>query len=200
MKKFVLTSIAVVAFSASVFAQGGTQITIDNLNGTGGRTATNNGLFVLNTGAPYTGANINVQLLGGPVGGSLSAIATLSGANALIYSGVPGVYLDQTFATYNVPGVTAGSPASLQILAWTGSANSYANAAINNKFYPWSGSAEVAGNTFTFTQATGGGGAPPGPPKSLDGMPAMVLQVPEPSAMALAGLGAAALMIFRRRK
>jgi hypothetical protein len=199
MKKLVLAVVAVVALSVNVFAQG-VQLTIDNLNGTGGRTATANGLFLNAAGAALTGGTINVTVLGGLDAGSLQPVASLTGANALFYSGVPGIFLDPTFGTYNVPGVANGANATLRILAWTGSAASYNAAAFTDQFYPWSGSAEVNGNTFTFTQATGGGGVPPGPPKSLDGMPAMVLQVPEPSTMALAGLGAVAMLLFRRRQ
>jgi hypothetical protein len=199
MKKLVLVVVAVVALSVNVFAQG-VQITIDNLNGAGGRTATANGLFFNPDGTAVTSGTINVTVLGGPDAGSLAAVANLTGLNALFYSGVPGVFLDPQFGTYNVPGVANGATATLRVLAWRGAANAYSTAAVTDQFYPWNGSAEVSGSSFSFTQGTGGGGTPPGPPKSLDGMPAMVLQVPEPSTMALAGLGAAAMLIFRRRK
>lgn len=199
MKKLVLAVVAVVALSVNVFAQG-VQITIDNLNGAGGRQATANGLFFDGTGAAMTSGAINVTILGGPDAGSLSPVANLTGLNALFYSGVPGVFLDPQFGTYNITGVANGGTATLRVLAWRGAAGAYSTAATTDQFYPWSGAAEVNGSSFTFTQATGGGGTPPGPPKSLDGMPAMVLQVPEPSTMALAGLGAAAMLIFRRRK
>jgi hypothetical protein len=57
------------------------------------------------------------------------------------------------------------------------------------------------GRTPNFNQATGGGGVPPSPPASLTGWTAPVtLQVvPEPSVIALAGLGLASLLVFRRR-
>lgn len=199
MKKLVLAVIAVVALSVNVFAQG-VQMTIDNLNGAGGRNATANGLFFNANGTAVSSGTINVVVTGGPDAGSLQPVASLTGAGALFYSGVPGVFLDPTFGTYNVTGVANGANATLRVLAWRGAAASYSAAAFTDQFYPWSGSAEVNGNSFTFTQGTGGGGVPPGPPKSLDGMPAMVLQVPEPSTMALAGLGAVAMLIFRRRK
>jgi hypothetical protein len=199
MKKLVLAVIAVVALSVNVFAQG-VQITLDNLNGAGGRTATANGLFFNGNGTAVTSGTINLTVLGGADAGSLQPVANLTGLNALFYSGVPGVFLDPQFGTYNVPGVANGGTATLRLLAWRGGAAAYSAAATTDQFYAWSGSAEVTGSSFTFTQATGGGGTPPGPPKSLDGMPAMVLQVPEPSTMALAGLGAAAMLIFRRRK
>jgi hypothetical protein len=66
MKKLVLAVIAVVALSVNVFAQG-VQITIDNLNGAGGRTATANGLFVNGAnGQPIAnGRNDRSQLASG---------------------------------------------------------------------------------------------------------------------------------------
>jgi hypothetical protein len=54
--------------------------------------------------------------------------------------------------------------------------------------------------------ATAGGGTPPAPPGIIFGATGltsgfnMTSPVPEPTSMALAGLGAAALLIFRRRK
>jgi hypothetical protein len=169
MKKLVLAVVAVMALSVNVFAQG-VQLTADNLNGAGGRTATVNGLFINGAnGQPISSGTINLVITGGPDAGSLQPVASLTGANALFYSGVPGVFLDPSFATYNVPGVANGATATLRVLAWTGSAASYGAAAVTEQFYPWNGSAEVNGSTFTFTQGTGGGGVPPGPPKSLDG-------------------------------
>lgn len=193
MKKLVLT-LAVIGCTAGAFAQG-TMITIDNLNGAGSKTATSNGLFFDGAGNPFTGA-MKLSLLGGANSASLTGIATVN----MLYSGVPGVYLDDSFGTYNVNGVAPGGVATLQVQAWTGSANSFATAAGTEKFNAWNGTQLVGGDTFTFTQATGGGGTPPGLPKSLDGMPAMQLVIPEPSTIALAGLGAAALLIYRRRQ
>lgn len=193
MKKLVLTLTAI-GFSASVFAQ--TMLTLDNLSGAGTATATSAGLFFNLDGTAYTG-DLKLTVLGGASAGSLTPIASNL---TMLYSGTPGVYLDTTFATYNVAGVAAGAPAILQVQPWRGAATSFAAAAGADQFYAWSGSAQVRADQFTFTNPTGGGGQPPGPPKSLDGMPAMQLAVPEPSSIALAGLGAAALLMYRRRK
>ena len=200
MKKLVITLIAVTGLAVSTVAQG--TITIDNLNGAGGNTATDHGLFFDSAGAVYTGPNINIQVLGGLAAGSLSEIATLMGANALFYSTVPGVYLDPTFATYNVPNSTGAGTAVLQVLAWTGTASSFASAATDEQFWAWDGNAYVNPTSFTFQNAMGGpqAGLPDAPPASLDGMPAMQLAlIPEPSIIALAGLGLASLLAFRRR-
>ena len=42
--------------------------------------------------------------------------------------------------------------------------------------------------------------APPGPPRNLDGLQPFTVGIPEPSTFALAVLGGAALLIFRRWK
>lgn len=198
MKKLILTGIAVVALAASSLAQG--TIALDNLNGTGGNTATSFGLFFDAAGAPYAG-NVNVTLLGGANAGSMQPIATLLGANALLGIG-GGIALDPMGATYIVPGVALGSSAVISVLAWIGPAATYGAAADlpgANVFLPWNGSAYVDARGLAFNNPTGGGGDPPGPPKSLDGMPAMRLGiVPEPSSLALLGLGVLGLL-FRRK-
>lgn len=66
----------------------------------------------------------------------------------------------------------------------------------------YAGAPGYAGSTPVWTQATGGGGAPAGPPVNMTGWtaPLTLNAVPEPSMIALAGLGLASLLIFRRRK
>jgi hypothetical protein len=195
MKRLVLTVIAVVGISGSVFGQG--TISADNLNGAGNATANAFGLFFDQTGAPYTGATLNVTILGGPDASSLSPVATFVGPTALV-SGGGGVYLDPSGASFVVPGVGSQANATLRVLAWRGSSLTYAGAAFTDQFWVRQ---TIDPNTFTFINGTGGPTPPPTKlPQSLDGMPAMVLAVPEPSTLALAGLGAVGMLLFRRRK
>ena len=109
-------------------------------------------------------------------------------------------YLDPTGNSYPVPGVPLGGTATLNVQAWRGSATSYASAGEYDRFWAWNGFALAPASSFTFLNPTGGNGVPPALAKSLDGMPAMELIIPEPSTFALAGLGAVALLICRRRK
>jgi hypothetical protein len=79
----------------------------------------------------------------------------------------------------------------MTIQAWLGNATSYATA--------------VTKGTATYNQRLADPSvSPPPTTPSLVDMPSIVLSgaapVPEPSTFALAGLGAAALLIFRRRK
>jgi hypothetical protein len=100
--------------------------------------------------------------------------------------------LNGQFAGGNVTvaGLTAGTVGYFEIAVWIGNAASYAQATGN------------AGFTTVFANNTGGSGRPPFPPINLTGwngnlnMPV----IPEPSTIALGGLGAAGLLLFRRRK
>lgn len=91
----------------------------------------------------------------------------------------------------SIPGVLAGSTAKLAVRVWdTQGATSFANAL-------------VKGQGALFTSGPLGGTAPDNSvflPPNWVGQSFSLVAVPEPSSMALAGLGAASLLIFRRRK
>jgi len=76
-----------------------------------------------------------------------------------------------------IPGVALGGTATLRLLV--------------------TAPGGLTGDSGIFTNPTGGTGTPPGPGAFLVN-PAITL-VPEPTSFALAGLGAAAMLIFRRR-
>jgi len=119
-----------------------------------------------------------------PSGGGL-ALATGSGSTAASYPfNQAGTYLGT--GTYTTPGVAAGGTITLEVIAYDTADGSYANA-------------KYRGHSSAFTMAVGD---PSGAPtKTGDTMPTFsVLPVPEPSIFALSGLGAAALMLIRRKK
>jgi len=96
--------------------------------------------------------------------------------------------------TVTVPGVAPGNQAKFQIRVWDnqgGTITSYANAATR------------AASAMVSSAALGGvdsGGNPVATPQTVGWSSFSVSSVPEPGTFVLAGLGAAGLLIFRRRK
>jgi len=122
-----------------------------------------------------------------------------------------------TYATNLVQAGFFGSPAARTVTGWAaGATMSYEVAMWSSSLGPtWNpswlqgnfgGLQGIFGKSAIATGASGGLGVPATPPLSLFGSTGIsagivgVQTIPEPSSMALAGLGAAALLIFRRRK
>jgi hypothetical protein len=198
MKKLILSAALLAGMAASVLAQG--MVYFDNSNNTSpSPTATSNGLFFIQlagtTSPVLLNQDVNAVLLGGSSATTMSTLATLllsngTGTGDITFYG-NGVFSDPNLLGYAVPGVSSGL-ATFQIEAWTGNFSSLAAAQAAGGYY--------TGTSAIFTSAVGGAAGTGLAPKSLDGMAAVVLTVPEPGTFALAGLGAAALLIFRRRK
>jgi uncharacterized membrane protein YfcA len=91
-------------------------------------------------------------------------------------------------------GVTA------EMVAWDDSSGLYSTWALADA--AWKAGLIAAGESgrFNITAAVGGTGTPPGMPTGGVVQSFNLYFVPEPTSFALAGLGAAAMMIFRRRK
>lgn len=154
------------------------------------------GIFLgnLTTSAPV---GTYFEVLGGPSAGSLTPItSTTTGAAGPIFqlaagdvgTLAPGSAFDKGYGA--VTGVASSGTAFLQVLAWTG-APTY-GAAPQRVSIIWSQAIGTADNP----------GPPilPGAPKALNIPGAVVVPVPEPSTIALAGLGLAGLLALRRRK
>lgn len=190
MKKLLLSAL-LVGLTASAFAQG--QVNVREIFNTDpSPTATSNGQIFRNGVLNPAGSDFNLAFYGGATAGSLSLLFTYSGsASAGISAAGAGTFFTPDIAT--IPGATANG--FFQIEAWTGSATSYANFLAN-------AGANFGAQSAVFQNPLGNPNAsPPGTPAELTGMPAInMITVPEPSSFALAGLGAAALLIFRRRK
>jgi len=188
MKKLILSTAMAMVVAAGAYAQG--LIAIDNnVNSSLNQAATSGGLF-WKDGA-LLNADANLTLLAGADVGSLAPLKTflLSNGSATGSSAAgPGTWTDLTGGTYAVPGVAAGAAGTFEVQIWLGDFSSYAAAAAGGAY---------VGMSTPFTQTLGGGSVLP---SDLTAMPAVTLApIPEPSTIALAGLGAAALLIFRRR-
>jgi len=99
-------------------------------------------------------------------------------------------------AVFQVAGsASAGGTAKVFLVAWNRAYATPAAAAAAHAELGWSA-------PFNYTYAAGPNPGPAGTPGNMIGLytPFGVDMVPEPSTFALAGLGAAAMLIFRRRK
>ena len=195
MKKLILSTVVIGGMVVTALSQG--TVAFDNTeNADMSPTALSGGLLWVDdgTGPVLNNADINMQLLGGADAGSMSTIVTLllSDSSALGMNFGTGIWADPSGSSYAVPGVALNGTATLEILAWTGSFDTYAAAVAGGAMFADSG---------TFTNPTGGGGTPAVLPQTMKNMPAMVLTaVPEPGTLALVGLGIAGLLAVRRRK
>lgn len=103
-----------------------------------------------------------------------------------------------------LPAGTAGSPIQFEVVGWTGTATTWAqaeaNALANTALIGFAGSA-LSGGALSWVEPTGTSGTPFVMLTGSGAFNELVLApVPEPSTIAFGGLAAAALLAFRRRK
>jgi len=186
MKKIIIV-IACMLAGVSAYAQG--TVNFNNRVPAATPSPVDAPIFDVGGTTRLSGTGFYAQLYGAAAGGTLAAIG-----DALTFStGRPGYILATGVdTTRSIPGVTPGGNAQVQIRAWSASAGSTYEAAL--------AAGGAVGSSDVLTLATGGGGAPPGPPADLVGLKSFSLNViPEPSTLALGILGAA-LLVIRRRK
>ena len=202
MRKTIVTIIAASGLALGTFAQG--TIGLDNQNA--------GGYVEDNSGGNYSGPlTVEVWVLpNAALDGTIShdlasanaAYAAVTGASTFgaadasvtdtTVSGSDGVFNLGTVALSHVP---VGTSAELAFLIYNGTA--------------WGQLGKLQG-IVVFNNPTGGSGTPASLPAELTGWDAAPLldanlqlalvPVPEPATFALAGLGCAAMLIFRRRK
>lgn len=184
MKKTLATMITVSALVASSYAQG--TVTFNNNAATVVKqwtSLTDSALI----NVPVGGGR--VELLAGPAGSTdlnLFTSVAVTGFNT-----VPGRF---SGGAQTVTGIAPGGNATLVVRGWTGGSLTWAGRDLVTGQDGWSAIwSQATGNPTT---------VPPGTPVSiLPGFTGLTLApVPEPSSMVLAGLGAASLLLFRRRK
>lgn len=185
MKKTILT-LALVASTVAAFAQG--KITLGN-----------DSLHLITsseTGAPLAlngFSGLTLQLMGGTSAGSLALQTTITGSAINSLAVDPG-RINNTGIT--LTGIAGGSTAFLQLLFWNTSAGSYANALAQGYGYGSSPIFTVVAGSFAPSSIV----LHNAPGNSTWADAPLSIAVPEPSSMVLAGLGAASLLLFRRRK
>jgi len=188
----------VAGISASAFGQG---VILQNIGTGAGGT---NGAVYMADGTKFDGLanNLGVTVSGGPNAGSLLPVGLgtyKANTDPKGYTGLDaGVFqLGVTASAVDIPGVAAGGVATLRLQIWFDGSSP-------NGLWPNYAAAALGGgqvHTVDFLQNTGN--PPLTPPGPLNGMPDVHLAVsivPEPSTLALAGLGLASLLVYRRRK
>ncbi len=172
MKKTLLTILAVISMAASSYSQG--TIVFNNSASE----------FVSFNAAPATAANgVKAQLWYAPVG--TTDLTLFQPLPTLANVGTP---LAGRFSagTLTIPGITPGGSVAAIVRAFQGADW------VNSPF-------KAASHIFTID--TGDPTTTPaGTPTSTAGLIGPISLIPEPSSMALAGIGAAAMFILRRRK
>jgi hypothetical protein len=189
MKKTLLVLGMSMIVSANIFAQG--QVTMGNTASSLVRLDSLAGPAVTATTTPSGGVTFELYAATTTAGVTNSSVAPLSTPlTALVNASVAGRIVSATTA---VNALTAGQLYTFQIFAWQTSFGSYVNAQNTGGYF---------GASYRFNAAASADGAPPATSTLLAPLmqPFFLTAVPEPSTMVLAGLGAASLLLFRRRK
>jgi hypothetical protein len=149
--------------------------------------------------AQYGAATTLAQLIGAPGIGSPEAWLLPASPVTSFRTGDGAGFMSAVTATLaNVPGDT--TPATLEMVAWDNTTGLYPT--WTQAFRAWTGGLIVAGESGRFSlNALGGTTTPP----NIIGAQSFNLYtysiaIPEPSGFALASLGLATLLVFRRRK
>jgi hypothetical protein len=209
MKK-ILTTIALAGVACGAFAQG--TVLFDNNDAGLVTLLTSSGAAVdaIGAGANPGGAVWHVALLFSPTAGGGIAQSALTDIadytpSATANPGIDGAgFFQDTSAgkevTITAATTTPGASGTFEVVSWLGTATTWAGALAGGATYETQGA-----NLVEFTSVTANPTAiPPGLPKSINATgwngDAILTPVPEPTTIALGGLGAAALMLFRRKK
>lgn len=192
MKKILLTTIAA-GCGLAAFGQGG--VLLQNANNSSAHWN-----LVSSTGASAP-VGTDVQLLwnNGTSFVTVGSVYTTTAANGDTASAGFGLYFYGTGSPIIIP--TYAPTGTFEVQGWTGGFQSYAAAVAGGAY---------VGQTASFTAAEANEATTPkGNALSITGNPAtgsawngdlVLVPVPEPTTIALSGLGAAALLLFRRRK
>jgi len=150
---------------------------------------------------------LNIACYGAPVGTTLSLVGgfpDLRGwemqTSPLLHqiAPLPGAMPDVNVTMPSSLGAP-GEDIQLIVVAWPGDWPDFWHAAVGGLFVAWAGS-PYSGGGLGWTQRTGTPISPAVINRGDDGFNGLVISVPEPSTFLLMGLGAAAILIFRRQK
>jgi len=206
---------AVVGLTAYVNAQGTFIIDSSANGGDGATTTSTSGGLVFINGVLDTATDINLSVLWGTSSSSVTSVlnidpGALNGGNNSSYTGNPNWIATEstgandisfngngTISDFNgnsyITAVAAGSPIFLIIQGWTGSYASYAAAS--------AAQGATFGQTGVFSLTVAASTAPIQPDvHSMGSLDLVTTSVPEPTSLALAGLGGFGMLMALRRK
>jgi hypothetical protein len=211
MKKLILTAALTAATALSGFSQG--QIIYQN-------SGVNAGLYF--TSSANASNKVSNATIGAQTGTSSSAVvdvglywstAAFTDAAQGTLAEMVGMSTTQAGAiaggTIVLPGTASGQQVYVQVFAWDSTYASFAAAVANNGWAgAWSaGAANTTYGAIGAAELTTGLTVSPAPGTPIFGTGAgqfgkcvLLQNTPEPATLALGGLGAAALLMFRRRK
>jgi hypothetical protein len=195
MKKLILSIAAtsVVAISGHaqqlLFEDNGSNSTDTSINGVANNADLNLELLVGSTSGTVT-TDVVTLLLSGATATATTALGSVQPAlNDITATG--GDINDRTLNTYIVPAGTAWA----EVLAWTGNFSTYA-AAVQG------GAAAGSSGPFAILPAPAAG-SPASDISNIESLPGgginLTTSVPEPTTLAMAGVGLASMLIFRRK-
>ena len=137
---------------------------------------------ILSGGVGISDAAFKAQLYAGPEGSALSALKAVPGTTSF-RTGAGAGYISPI--DVSIPGIAAGAKATIVVRAYNGATYE---------------TSTIIGTSNPITITLGGAGSPPGPGAEMTGLQGFTLTlVPEPSTIALGILGAAALLLRRRK-
>lgn len=180
---------------ALLFATGNVLPAVDGIAATGLSAGANGGLFV---GSAFSATQANTFSVAAAWTAILGdgSFFFVQGTNAVAgptqaISGSTGGWSYNGGGGWSSLNVTGGTAYSAYIIGWTGGWATAALAAANGAAVGW-------GQKFTYTPASGIN--IPVNTSTLEGSFGVYAPVPEPGTMALAALGGASLLLFRRKK
>lgn len=187
MKKLIVIGMTLACATLGVYAQG--TVTFGNTTSTLVRYAPG---VPGHTNEAVPIGSMRVALYWGTLGSPEANLVQIGAFTGIV--GQPGFFFGGNRTTPT--NTAAGTQATFQARAWSAAFATYEAAIGSND------PNQFAGKSVVFNSQTGGGGSPPGPPFNLAPVIPVVsvLQVPEPSVIALGLLGLGSLLLIRRRK
>lgn len=147
------------------------------------------------TQMPTTAGAFTFFITYGATGGAMS-FTTSDIFNSSFSTGKVG---ETALSVYQVIGVNTTAPIDLQVFGYSTAAGSYAAAQVANSGF-YAGSSRIAVGVVPTSSPAPAQTIFASTANGIIGFDLFLAPVPEPSTMVLAGLGAGALLLFRRRK